>query len=484
MTTRRIKPSIIALYVFLALVGLSILVSMLASVFLPDHELHPDNHPLVNLVQRNGRKHAFPVEYRSHASPSSDKTPNYHMVFSTSCSPFQDWQSIIFFYHANKVKQPGTVTRIASGCKESQMNALRTLHEEIITPMSSNFKLHFAPSCSDDRSKYFNKPYGIRDFLEKVLGYPDPSHDDDIIMIVDPDMMLLRPLTHKFDVDRISWVVKDGKKVDSVRHGHPISQAYGFGSNWLTSLNGNISYVAGGDESTPVNKVSLQQAAHYYPAGPPYLATARDMYNIALHWTKFVVNLHDVFPHMMSEMHGYSFAAAHLKLPHQLAFGFMVSDVTIDNKEGWGFLHDVRTDEACVPDAIPIENLPFVFHYCQRYALGRWFIGKYKLPKKFFDCGEPLLREPPLDTPVRYNWWIYPNQKDTANYTKKPFRVLQNGWALCKLITSLNEAVTDFKTKHCPKDKANFTKSFVFHKPELFDAFLQGEVPELRDGSY
>jgi hypothetical protein len=37
--------------------------------------------------------------------------PPYYMVFSTACSPQQNWQAAVFFYHAHKVKQPGTVVR-------------------------------------------------------------------------------------------------------------------------------------------------------------------------------------------------------------------------------------------------------------------------------------------------------------------------------------------------------------------------------------
>jgi hypothetical protein len=289
-------------------------------------------------------------------------------------------------------------------------------------------------------------------------------------------MMLLRPLTHHFDVSKMSWVTEPVS--DAVVHGHPFSQAYGFAASWLTCLGDNKSYVAG--PNSPAIKLSIKEASHYYPAGPPYIATARDMYNIAIHWTKFVVRVHDIFPKMMSEMHAYSFAAAHVGLRHQLAYNFMVSDVTMETKEGWGFLHNVKREEACVPDAIPMENLPYVFHFCQRYALGRWFAGKYKVPKKFFDCDQPLLREPPEDAAVRYDWFIYPNGNDVSNMTLRPFRILQNGWAMCRLIRSLNEIVTNYKSKHCDKSVANFAKSYVFHDPKAFEEFLQGNVPNLQ----
>jgi hypothetical protein len=90
--------------------------------------------------------------------------------------------------------------------------------------------------------------------------------------------------------------------------------------------------------NSPALQVSSFDANKRYPAGPPYLLTARDAYNIAVHWTKFVLKVHDFFPKMMSaKMHAYSFAAAHLNLAHQLATSFMVSDVSCQDIEGWEF---------------------------------------------------------------------------------------------------------------------------------------------------
>jgi hypothetical protein len=36
-------------------------------------------------------------------------SPFYHVVFSSSCQPLQNWQSYLFFYSAMKVGQPGNV---------------------------------------------------------------------------------------------------------------------------------------------------------------------------------------------------------------------------------------------------------------------------------------------------------------------------------------------------------------------------------------
>ena len=46
---------------------------------------------------------------------------SYHVVFSTGCSEFQDWQSIGVYSSAERVGQRGPITRIASGCTEEQV---------------------------------------------------------------------------------------------------------------------------------------------------------------------------------------------------------------------------------------------------------------------------------------------------------------------------------------------------------------------------
>jgi len=402
----------------------------------------------------------------------------YHMVFSTSCSPFQDWQSIAFFYFAWKVKQTGTVTRIASGCTDEEAKMLKQVHREQIEVLSSNFKLHITPDFNfSGRTKYFNKPYGLRHWMENELGYPGGAseHDDDIIMLLDPDMMLLRPLTHTF-YDYPSWIWRGNDFLETkleVTHGQPMASMYGFGNSWQTSVNkfGNMTYVVG--EGSPALKVSKKEAEQLYPAGPPYLATARDMYSIVQLWTVHVMRYYDCFSGFMSEMYAYCTAAAHLGLPHQLAKGFMISDIGLKDTEGWEFLKGISRADSCEPK-VPQNELPVVFHFCQRYALGRWFIGKYKLPEDFFTCAAPMLRVPPRDVGSRYDWYIYPNLQEMENYTARnnPNGIIYNSYALCTMIDALNEVATHFKQHHCKGVTGNYEKSFVFHTTENFENFL------------
>ena len=140
---------------------------------------------------------------RTETSSRSIIDNEYHIAFSTSCSDFQDWQSYVFFYFAWKVKQPGQITRIASGCSPEKEEELKVFHAKYVAPFSDRFHLHFTPDYSlvsgRPPFKYYNKPFGVRHWMENAMGYPDNRvNDDAIFMIVDPDMYLFKPFTNDF----------------------------------------------------------------------------------------------------------------------------------------------------------------------------------------------------------------------------------------------------------------------------------------------
>jgi hypothetical protein len=202
----------------------------------------------------------------------------YHVVFSTSCSPFQNWQSIAFFYFAHRVRQPGHITRLVSGCTAEQAKDLQKVHDQQVAPLSDKYHLHITPDFGHNNQgdeKYWNKPHGLLSFMETELGYskekPNTIHDDDVIIILDPDMMLLKPITDDFS-DYVGLWKNDLTQV-KVQHGKPIAQRYEYGAQWLTTLGKRVEEVVG--PRSPVLKMNTTEANLYYPAGPPYLATAK-----------------------------------------------------------------------------------------------------------------------------------------------------------------------------------------------------------------
>mmetsp|Transcript_5001 Transcript_5001/g.13291 ORF Transcript_5001/g.13291 Transcript_5001/m.13291 type:complete len:314 (-) Transcript_5001:1822-2763(-) len=291
--------------------------------------------------------------------------------------------------------------------------------------------------------------------------------DDDIIILVDPDMLLQRAIVNDFsDVPLNTWTTYFQKNPSvvhpKVEQGKPISQIYGFGKSWFSSVKKDLKHVVGDD--SPVHSLSMEDAARFYPAGPPYMATGRDMYNIALHWTQFTPRIFDLTPVFMSEMHGYSMAAAHLKLPHQMARGFMASNVALSSLEGWDFLDTIDPLDICDMGK-DLPDRPLVIHFCQRYALGEFFQSKYKTHHEILTCDHPLLEQPPKDAVATTNYSHYGNgdiKKWSAGQlqTKK-----RHGFMVCHIMDALNGAATWFKDHHCP-DGANYEKVWNFFRDE------------------
>ena len=53
------------------------------------------------------------------------RSARVRVVFSTDCTPYQDWQSEVVFNSADVVGHRGPVTRVASGCSPEKEAALR-----------------------------------------------------------------------------------------------------------------------------------------------------------------------------------------------------------------------------------------------------------------------------------------------------------------------------------------------------------------------
>ena len=98
--------------------------------------------------------------------PFEEQDESYHIVFSTGCSEFQDWQSIGVYSSAETVGQRGIITRIASGCTAEQEVSLT----HAMSHLPDRFKIHFAPNTDvkDHKGhfyKYANKPLGMMHWL-------------------------------------------------------------------------------------------------------------------------------------------------------------------------------------------------------------------------------------------------------------------------------------------------------------------------------
>ena len=337
--------------------------------------------------------------------------------------------------------------------------------------MSDRFRIHFTPHFSGVKDpvtgevkgdyKFFNKPFGLKHFLTTndllgvVVDGTDMKHPNDVIILTDPDFLLLRPLTDDFSNESETLVgnrrkdIYKGKETHVVSRGNPYAQTYGLGTQWRKF---DLDDIAGAD--SPAKDVTQEDGGKLYPAGPPYIGTAKDMYQIAITWSDFAPRVHKQYPHLLAEMYAYCIAAAHLRLPHMLIDSMMVSASGIGG-EGWKFVKDIPASEICNYPNHVVHPVPSVIHYCQRYAVDKYFWGKRKVPHDIFTCEHPLLINPPLDLGAgKYLTSVTQKGKEIT-----PEKAKMEAFMVCALTSATNDAMTTFKKNHC-EGGGNMKKSW------------------------
>ena len=152
---------------------------------------------------------------------------------TTLCLRYQDWQSELLAWSAHRVGHHAAVTRIASGCTEAEQKRLAQRYAENDV---AGLRVHFAPKKlmpNGQYYKYANKPTGLHHWL--VHADP-PVPDDAVIVLLDPDMVLVKPFpaVFKHTDARTTYRNNDfsarypGTKPFRVKNGFPLGQKYGY----------------------------------------------------------------------------------------------------------------------------------------------------------------------------------------------------------------------------------------------------------------
>jgi hypothetical protein len=83
--------------------------------------------------------------------------PSYHIVFSTGCSSFQEWQAYILFYNMMRLNQTGSVTRVASCANDEDAKSVHDYFDQCIKsmPTSERFHLHITPGFNFHNGTYY-----------------------------------------------------------------------------------------------------------------------------------------------------------------------------------------------------------------------------------------------------------------------------------------------------------------------------------------
>lgn len=126
--------------------------------------------------------------------PNKFNLRNYITVYSISNSPYQEWQADLLDYSFIKSGQPGTLVRLVSDDADyigretpvSKVTNAVTIH----TPAYENIG-------SEMSYKPMNKPGSLLYMLNKT-EFGKNLKDDDVILLVDPDMIFTKPWTPDF----------------------------------------------------------------------------------------------------------------------------------------------------------------------------------------------------------------------------------------------------------------------------------------------
>jgi peptidyl serine alpha-galactosyltransferase len=423
----------------------------------------------------------------SSAPPLPDH--NLHVIFSTDCSDYQNWQSITLFYSALLVGQRGAITRIASGCSDEERKELsstysklfkehfRTSHGSKPGEDGVTFHVHYTPDFKHDEKTgqkyaFYNKPRGLKHWLDNA---EPPIPAEEVVALLDPDMIFLRPLTaivadakdklynHKLYIDK-----KSGKKLkdmqDYVKTGQPVAQRYGLGAPWTDDNHKkfNRTYICG--HGSPCLDVPQFDGDEYYSVGPPYIATRTDFDHIGKSWVDMVPRVHEGYPYLLAEMYAYSMAAAHEKLPHAIFYQYMVSNAE-GGGEGWDFVDDL--DDVCMAPMSPAEvvsepdstgikverffadsPMPILFHYCQHFKITNtlsFYKGGHR--DNIMSCNTqpfPMCESGKDGHGIDYKKFKRGTDEYRAERKKK-----RGGFAVNLIHTVLNRALAHYKTRMC-----------------------------------
>lgn len=369
-----------------------------------------------------------------------------HVIFSTDCEYYQDWQTLVMFQSAIVVGQKGPITRIASGCSEAKKQELTALYQALYP----QFGVHFTPDFKHDNKTnrkyaFYNKPWGLKHWLD--YSRP-PIPEDEVVVLLDPDMIFLRPITSQIRGVQNN-LHKRKYKPESLQEyvslGHPVAQEYGLGAPWTNDhhLKFNRSKVC--PPGSPCLRTEKQFGEEHFSVGPPYLVVKADLVRLAEVWTTFVPRVYSFYPYLLAEMYAYSMAAAHLDLPHFQMEQYMVSN-TEAGAEGWPWV-DSLEDSCMSPDAVGIfyrdKPIPTVLHYCQTFRLGGLSFYKGAHRDKFIDCNtSPMPAMPPSACRIDLKGISWEKEREKFKAARHAKR---GGFALNIIFEMLNKTIDHYQ---------------------------------------
>ncbi|TYZ65944.1 hypothetical protein PybrP1_006112 [[Pythium] brassicae (nom. inval.)] len=431
-----------------------------------------------------------------------------HFVFSTTCEPYQDWQSQVLAQTFVHVQQRGRLTRILSGCSDAALAAAIRLARE--TPF---LHLHVTPdfsagppvnaTASDDNYAPYNKPFGLRAWLQSA----NPPVRESVVVVLDPDFAFLKPfvlntgrrVTRAKDVDSEQYDAH-AEIVEGLRQYKPffvyegtrelaqvsdhVADGVAVAQRWSSYLG-----AAGFDDPKSTTfqvcpdcraTTTAADGREFFAVGPPYALTRGDLGRLLDDYCNMTVATRELMHRdsWMAEMMGYAAAAARHRVRHTTFDNLALAG---KDDEYWAFVDTLAENPCADSDApyVPAEVAPLL-HGCHAYT-GRdadghdWVYYKQYMPTDLFACDSWLLAVPPPSVwteaaRVRTSPSSGSNASGDDVHQRK-----KHAYGLCTSIKVVNQALVAFKRRVCV-DGFNANRRLRLVQPRAANELQVGRV--------
>ncbi|KAK7385353.1 hypothetical protein VNO78_31069 [Psophocarpus tetragonolobus] len=315
--------------------------------------------------------------------------PKIHTVFSTECTTYFDWQTVGLMHSFRQSGQPGNITRLLS-CSDED---LRKYKGHDLAPT------HIVPSMSrhpltGDWYPAINKPAAVLHWLNHA------NIDAEFIVILDADMILRGPIT--------PWEFKAAR-------GHPVSTPY----DYLIGCDNELAklHTSHPEACDKVGGVIIMHIDDLRKFALLWLHKTEEVRADRAHYARNITG--DIYESgWISEMYGYSFGAAELKLKH-----------TINN------------EILIYPGYFPVPGVKYrVFHYGLRFMTGNWSFDKADW------------RDVDM---VNRCWAKFPDPPDSSTLDSANEEYLQRDLLSIECAKTLNEALNLHHTRKCSTDNSS-----------------------------
>lgn len=310
--------------------------------------------------------------------------PKIHTVFSTECTPYFDWQTVGLMHSFHLSGQPGNITRLLS-CNDED---LRKYKGQDLAPT------HYVPSMSrhpltGDWYPAINKPAAVLHWLNHV------NVDAEYIVILDADMIMRGPIT--------PWEFKASR-------GHPVSTPY----DYLIGCDNELAklHTSHPEACDKVGGVIIMHIDDLRKFAMLWLHKTEEVRADRAHYARNITG--DIYESgWISEMYGYSFGAAELKLKHTISNEILI-----------------------YPGYVPEPNVKYrVFHYGLRFSVGNWSFDKadWRVVDVVNKC-----------------WAKFPDPPDPSTLDQANKENLRRDMLSIECGKTLNEALELHHKKKCP----------------------------------